>query len=248
MRMKNDSLKIPYPRRRVVRWMLKNSIIAGFAALFDLEVIGSENIPQKGPLVVVGNHFHFLDPAAIIRILPYPAEFLGGLRMPNAPVWSKLATDPWGVLHVRRGASSRDALVSAQSVLAQEGVLCVFPEGGSWASVLRPPRPGAALLAARSNAPILPVGLDGLTDVFPLARKGKRAHVTIRIGKPFGPFHFSARDRSYRQQMDELGHDMMRRISQLIPATRRGFYSEDPAIREAAKGTEIYPWDNVIEE
>jgi len=55
------------------------------------------------------------------------------------------------------------------------------------------------------------------------------------------------RDRSSRQQMDELGHEMMRRIAELIPPERRGFYSDDPAIREAARGTEVYPWEGIQE-
>jgi hypothetical protein len=36
---------------------------------------------------------------------------------------------------------------------------------------------------------------------------------------------------------------MMHQIAQLIPPERRGFYSDDPAVREAARGTEIYPWE-----
>jgi hypothetical protein len=42
--------------------------------------------------------------------------------------------------------------------------------------------------------------------------------------------------------MDEVGHTIMKNISLLIPPERRGFYSDDPVIREAARGTEIYPW------
>ena len=39
----------------------------------------------------------------------------------------------------------------------------------------------------------------------------------------------------------------MRHIAELLPPGLRGHYSEDPAIREAARGTEIYPWDNKVE-
>jgi len=58
----------------------------------------------------------------------------------------------------------------------------VFPEAGAWATTLRPPRLGASLLALRTGAPLLPIGLDGLINVFPSLRKGKRAKVTIRVG------------------------------------------------------------------
>jgi hypothetical protein len=40
----------------------------------------------------------------------------------------------------------------------------------------------------------------------------------------------------------------MRAIASLIPEERRGYYSDDPKIREAAKGTEKYPWEVLVEE
>ncbi len=236
------------PRRRLIRGLLRKGIAAAFAVLTDFQVIGRENLPEGGPLLIVGNHFNFLDPVAVIHISPYPIEFIGGRQAPNAPGVVSWIRNLWGILPVSRGSSSRDALLRAQRILHVRGVLGIFPEGGSWATVLRPPRPGAALLAARSGAPILPIGLDGLVDVFPCLGRGKRAKVLLNIGKPFGPFQLDPRDRSNRAAIDEFGHEIMRRIAELIPPERRGFYSPDPAIREAAKGTEVYPWDEVREE
>jgi 1-acyl-sn-glycerol-3-phosphate acyltransferase len=241
-----DPFFIRYPRRRAIRAILRAGIAAGFAALADFHVTGRENMPAGGPLLIIGNHFSFLDPVAVIHITRYPLEFIGGTRAPNAPPWTDVFRRAWGILPIVRGGSSRDGLLRAQRFLEQKGVLSIFPEGGNWAEVLRPPRPGAALLASRTGARILPVGLDGLVDVFPL-RRGKRAQVHILIGQPFGPFQIEASGRSARQAMDEAGHEMMRRIAELIPPERRGFYSDNPAIREAARGTEVYPWDGVVE-
>jgi hypothetical protein len=39
----------------------------------------------------------------------------------------------------------------------------------------------------------------------------------------------------------------MRHIAELIPPEKRGHYSDDPAIREAARGTELYPWADKVE-
>ena len=242
----SSNSKLRYPRRRVVRQILRTGIAAAFSILADFDIHGRENLPSSGPLILVGNHFNFLDPVAFIHFTPYPLEFLGGLRTPNAPPWTELFRQAWGILPVRRGSSSRDSLLNAQGILEQNGVLAIFPEGGSWASVLRPPRPGAALLAVKTPARILPIGLDGLWNVFPAFGKGKRARVTVRIGKPFGPFENNPK-LPIRKQMDDLGHQMMNKIAELIPPERRGFYSEDPAIRAAALGTEIYPWDSIRE-
>jgi len=236
------ALSIPYPRRTIVRDVLRRIIRGLFSLISDMEVIGMENIPEKGPLIVVGNHFSFIDPVAVIAIAPWPIEFLSGFRLPNAPLAVRFIPKLYGVLPVHRGSVSRSALRGAESVLRQDGVVGIFPEGGNWATVLRPARPGAAYLATRTNARILPIGIHGVWDIFPYLRKGKRAKVTLRIGKPFGPLKVTGRGRERRDQLDEVGHTMMSKIAELIPPQRRGHYSDDPAIREAAQGTEIYPW------
>jgi 1-acyl-sn-glycerol-3-phosphate acyltransferase len=241
-----DSLyqRFPYPRRRVLRGLLRRVTQVMFAGLMDLQIVGQENLPKNGPLLVVANHFSFIDPVAMVRLAPWPIEFIGGFRMPNAPAWTALIPKIWGYYPIYRGTASRDGLRAAEAVLAQGGVLGIFPEAGNWATVLRPARPGAAFLASRTGAPILPMGFHGLIDVFPRLRNRRRARVALRIGKPFGPFHATGRGRARRQQLEEIGHEIMGRIAELIPPERRGHYSDDPAIRAAAQGTEVYPWDD----
>jgi 1-acyl-sn-glycerol-3-phosphate acyltransferase len=213
----------------------------------DLKISGRENVPQKGPLLLVANHFSPVDPLAMIRAVPWPPEFVGGFQMPNAPALLTWIPTMWGYYPVHRGTASRYALRAAETVLSQGGVLGIFPEGGSWATVLRPARPGAAFLAAETGAPILPMGFAGLVDVFSNLRRGRRAATAIRIGKVFGPFQASGRGRARRRQIDEFGHEIMRRIAELIPPERRGHYSDDPAIRAAAQGTEVFPWSKAPE-
>ena len=65
----------------------------------------------------------------------------------------------------------------------------------------------------------------------------------IHNGKPFGPFQVTGRGRERRDQLDEIGHTIMREIAELLPEELRGSYSDDPALREAAKAFEAYPWD-----
>jgi len=234
--------EFPYPRRRVIRAVLKRLATMAIEVMTNLEISGRENLPEKGPLLLVANHFSPVDPVAMIRAAPWPPEFVGGFRMPNAPAVLTWIPALWGYYPVHRGTASRYALRAAQGVLAQDGVMGIFPEAGNWATVLRPARPGAAFLAVETGAPILPMGFAGLEDVFANLRRGRRARTVIRIGKIFGPFRVTARGRARRRQIDEIGHEIMRRIAALIPPERRGHYSDDPAIRAAAQGTEVYPW------
>jgi len=236
-----------YPRRRLIRATLQALSRLAFAILADFHIEGRENFPKRGPLIIVGNHFSFIDPVALVRVSPWPLEFIGGFVNPSAPPIVTWIPRAWGFYPVFRGTASRLALRASEAVLNQGGVLAIFPEGGSWATVLRPARPGAAYVATRTGAPILPIGYDGLPELFPQLRRGKRARVTVRIGKPFGPFSVEGRGQERRAQLDEIGHTIMRKIKELIPPERHGCYSDDPATREAARGTEIYPWDTATE-
>ena len=243
MPTKRAELKFQYPRRRVLRSVLQRVTAGAFTVLSDFHIIGRENLPPGGPLLVVANHFSFIDPVAMVRAVPWPLEFVGGFRMPNAPTLVTWIPKVWGYYPVYRGTASRDALRAAEAVLTQNGVLGIFPEAGNWATVLRPARPGAAFLATRTGARILPMGFDGLNDLFPRLRQGQHARVTVRIGRPFGPFRATGRGRERRRQLEAIGHEIMQHIAELIPPERRGHYSDDPAIRAAAQGTEVYPWD-----
>ncbi len=238
--------KYPYPRRQISRKFLQYLSAFAFSLLSDFQIEGKENLPDEGPLLVVANHFCFVDPVAVIRTVPWPMEFVGGAEFPHAPDIVKALPKLWGFFPLRRGTASRDALRSAENILKQRGILGIFPEGGNWAEVLRPARPGAAYLASRTGAKILPIALYGFNDIFPV-QLGKRPTVHLKIGKTFGPFSANGRGRERRQQLDNIGEKIMQHIADLLPDEFRGFLAEDTEIRAAAKGTEIYPWDNSAE-
>ncbi len=241
--MSKTKNRVPYPRRLAVRYFLRTLIRIGFPVLAKIKVEGRQHIPDQGPLLVVGNHFSFVDPVAMLYATPWPIEFLGGVERPNAPWITQFIPYVWGYVEVPRGKGGLQGLRKAESVLEQNGMIGIFPEAGSWATVLRPARPGTAYLASRTNARILPLGLVGMEELFPTLRKGKRPTLSVRIGEVFGPFSTSGRGKERRRQLDEIGHTIMKKIGELLPPEKRGYYSDDPAIREAARGTEIYPWD-----
>ncbi len=240
------SVNITYPRRVFIRRFLKMLAGVAFSLLSDMEIQGEENLPKKGPLLVIANHFSFIDPVAVLRSLPYPIEFVGGADFPHAPTIVKSIPKWWGYYPVFRGTGSRFALRAAEQILSQDGVLGIMPEGGAWAEVLRPARPGAAFLASQTGAKVLPLGIQGLNDIFPI-KIGNRPKAIVKIGKPVGPFKATGKGREKREQLDEIGLELMKSIAALIPDQYRGFLAEDPEIRKLAEGTEIYPWENLVE-
>jgi len=231
------------PKHRAIRFVLQALIRLAFAFLTKLTIEGQEHLPSHGPVLLVANHFHFADPVAVIRAMPWPLDFIGGFRLPNAPTGVKWLTRAWGTMRVRRGGSSRGALKDAEHTLRQGGAVGIFPEGGSWASVLRPGRPGAAYLATRSGALVVPIGLDGVTEMFSALCRGRRARIAIRIGQPLGPFPEAPRGRAGRVVLEGISETIMKSIAELIPPHRRGVFSADARVREAAQAAAVYPWE-----
>jgi len=156
-------------------------------ALSDFVVEGREYLNGGGPLIVVANHFHFLDPLVLIRATHWPLEFVGGAQTPNAPAALRWLTGTYGFIPTYRGTGSRMTLKASQSILAQKGVLAIFPEGGSWAHVLRPARPGTAFLATQMNTQILPIGIDGVVDFFPRSNLESDRKYTCTLAVSLAP-------------------------------------------------------------
>ena len=236
------SQEFPYPRFPIKRPILKFIAALLFRLFAKVEVIGAEKIPQTGPVIVVANHFNFADPALLIHLFPWHIEFLAGTNRPAAP--NRLtASFPewWGVYNVQRGTSSRYAFNASAAIMKQNGILGIFPEGGVWAQVLRPARPGVPLITATSQAPILPIGIDGMPNLFPL-NPFRRVKITVRIGDQFGPYKVTGRGKERRAQLDEIGEEVMQKIAELLPAEQRGLWADDPKLVEEAKAVSEFPW------
>lgn len=236
------SEEFPYPRYPVKRRFLKFIAAVVFKIFAKVEIINPENLPQTGPIIVVANHFNFADPTILIHALPWHLEFLAGTNRPAAP--NKIIDsmpDWWGVYNVQRGTSSRYAFNAANAIMKQNGILGIFPEGGAWANVLRPARPGVPLITATSQAPILPIGIDGMDKFFPL-NPFRRKKITVRIGEPFGPYEVTGRGKARRAQLDAIGEEIMQKIADLLPAEQRGILADDPELVKAAEAVSEFPW------
>ncbi len=221
--MPSQEFPVSYPRRHLQRYFLRGFSYVVFGLLLDLRVEGREHVPKDGPLLVVCNHFNGLDAALVVRVAPWLLEFLADFEMPNVPGWMKFITDVWGTFPVNEANTLRFALRAAEGTLAQDGVVMIFPEGRLGEPVLRPPKPGVAFLAVRSGAPVLPMAIEGSTEVFAAWRKLRRPRVVVRFGEVVGPFDVEGKGRDKRAQLDAVSAEIMRAIARLLPEERRGY-------------------------
>lgn len=124
---------------------------------YRMEIIGQENLPSTGSVIVVANHASLMDPIFMGCSLKRQVCFMAKDQLFKVPFLGQIIR--WlGAFPVKRGVGDRGALSSALRVLAQERVLGIFPEGRRYKDgEIHPLRPGAALLAMESGSPILPM-------------------------------------------------------------------------------------------
>lgn len=143
--------------------------------LFRFRVVtsGQENLPGDGGyLVVAAIHRGWMDPFLILHALPLEprAWFLGSGPSAFSARWREWFLHRLGgMLPVWRGGVGVDQHVaSARAVLANGGVFVLVPEGGVAGPPDRPAtfRTGAALIALRTGAPIVPIALAGADELY----------------------------------------------------------------------------------
>ena len=116
--------------------------------------------------------------------------------------------------------------VNLWGVLAQGGVLGIFPEGGSWATLLRPARPGLAYIAEQSGGPVLPISIAGAENVIGRSRRPLRIEFHPPLVAPV------IMDKSrLREALDAFDDEVMSVIAQGLPDAQRGKFSSDPGTR-----------------
>ena len=151
---------------------------------FRGRIYGAERVPESGPIVVVSNHASDFDPPIVSNCVRRPVAFMAKEELFRVPIL-KDAIRLYGAYPVRRGSVDRSALKAALSYLKEGWATGVFLQGTRTPNArITDPKLGAALLAAKTKAPLLPVSLWGTQDI---VKKGslvpKPVPVTVRIGE-----------------------------------------------------------------
>ncbi len=184
-------------------------------------VSGRNYVPLKGPLIIVANHLSWVDPIILGLVLPRRVWFFSKAEIFQWPIIGLLCTLT-GQIPVHRGESDRAALERAIAYLREGKALMIFPEGTvARQEQLIAAHAGAAMLAIRTGATVLPVAHYGTRSVLRSTRIGF-PRVDIQIGKPYTPV--LPEEVSRKAGLQRITEDMMTHIAEMLPEEQRGIY------------------------
>lgn len=215
-------------------WVSRTAVMSLAHALWRPTILGKDNVPASGGVLLASNHLSFIDSFAIPVAAPRKVSFLAksdyftGTGVRGRFVRGFMEAGDAIPVDRDDAGGAKESLDLALEVLRAGKAFGIYPEGTrSRDGRLYRGRTGVAFLALTANVPVVPVGLIGTDKVQPVGQRGlRRADVTIAFGAPILPSAYAGQPagRARRQLTD----DVMNSIAQLSGQARADAYNERP--------------------
>jgi 1-acyl-sn-glycerol-3-phosphate acyltransferase len=139
----------------------KSVVYAIFKPWYRINVVGLENFPKEGGVLLCANHIHNFDPLVVGIMAPRPVHYMAKEEIFSVPVLGNIVKK-CNAFPVKRGMSDREALRKGLNVLKEDHVLGLFPEGTrSKTGELGKGLAGAGFFALRSDSYVVPCAIIG---------------------------------------------------------------------------------------
>lgn len=173
---------------------------------------GLHNLPKKGPIIVAANHVSNWDPIVVALVLNRQIHFMAKDELFKFKPLGRILTN-LNAFPVRRGSADRKAIRYALEVLEKGKVLGIFPEGlRNKAGEEMKAQAGTAMLAVKSNAPVIPIACIGTGKKLP---SGWISPLVVKVGKPI-TFEEYKGQKVNSVILDEISSRIMNEISLLL--------------------------------
>lgn len=179
------------------------SIFRGlFTIFYRYQVIGTEHIPKDSSAIICPNHISNFDPPLIGSAATRVIHYMAKEELFRVPILGKLLVN----LHaypVNRQGGGRKALKQSMQILKEGGILGIFPEGTrSKTGELGKPHVGAALLAIKTGAPVIPAAIIGPYRLF--------RPIRVIFGEPIDPKQFQSGSNPVQEMTDHTMAEIQR--------------------------------------
>lgn len=187
-------------------------------------VRGRDNVPNHGSVIFVANHVNLVDSPLLGVSLGRRVVFMAKEEVFHSRIIGYFMSS-FGAFPVSKGRLDRKALRKAMQVLGDGQALVTFPEGmRSRSRRLKLAFPGAALIASRSGAPVIPVGITGTENIKGVAWFWRRPEITVNIGKAFTLPPVAGKLTKF--ELSRRTDIIMGHIAALLPLEYRGNYAD----------------------
>jgi len=205
-----------------------------FRLLARARFYGLENLPQRGPYLMIVNHLSYADaPLVAIGVRsPYMVALAADTYQKN--FLFRWLVETVGGVWISRGSGDRGAIKAAVDTLKSGKILGIAPEGtrSKVTHALMKAKSGAAFIASKAGVPVLPVAVTGTQNIWRDLRRFRRAEVTLTVGPTFTLPPLVGEDKN--KQLEEHTHEMMCRLAALLPEEYQGVYRGDVRMKEIA--------------
>jgi 1-acyl-sn-glycerol-3-phosphate acyltransferase len=220
--------------------MVKRLIIfvvrLGFKIISRINILNMDNLPSMGPIMIASNHIGFLD-GILIPAIP-AASSHPNLIVIIAEKYEKKPIYNWAVKHlgfmfIDRFNPDIRTVREVVNRLKNDGFMIIAPEGTrSPNGALIEGKQGAAYIAAKTDATIVPISLVGCEDqtIKQRLKKFKKLDITLTVGRPF---KLPALPIEKREEfLDSYTDEIMCQIAALLPPSHQGIYNNHPRLQE----------------
>lgn len=184
-----------------------------------VEVIGRENVPATGGIIICANHVSYMDPPTLGCAAPRQLRFMAKIELFEIPILGLLVR-ALNAFPVHRGTADRTALKTAIETVQAGLAVAMYPEGKrSLDGTLLEPEAGVGMIVLRSNAVVIPCALVN-TEKFlpPHCWHLKFSRVKVIFGEPVE--YADLRQHGGRTAVDEVSKRIMSAIGELLQKHR----------------------------
>jgi len=196
-------------------------IVSPYAyAVLRARPIDARNVPGSGAVILAPNHFSFMDHFLVACYLRRKVRFMAKSQLFKPPL--QFVFSHAGCFPVRRGAHDEETFTTARSILARDGTLGMYCEGGRsrTGEIGLRAKPGVGRLALETGAPVVPIAIHGSARI----RNWKRLQfpkVTVQYGQPMRWEAVQDPTRAQQQAVADLVLAEIRRLHAGLKEHRR---------------------------